>query len=346
MLLIAIGTLGPTAGRPFPVDGYRSESKQYSKIEPGFQSIPNDIPAEAKTVYIWNGYLVHLITDGFKNLADCTMLSLSNDYMREIDEGAWNGLVSLEILILSYNQLVKLRPNIFSDLRTLTELNLQNNFISEVEDRAFFGLRNLHKLNLSNNRLTEISPEMFGELTNLKQLSVERNLLVELKFNNFLGLESLEGLFLGSNRIKTIEGEAFGNLYNLNTLDLSNNTLKDLHSGMFLYLISLIYLGLDGNELSSIEEDDFLLLPRPLTLNLSNPHLPLTNMADNPWQCSNLCWLKAEEDLGLIRWGLDSSSGSTYLFKPQCTEGYWSEMSCHSDGHVTWGGKSTDREVA
>ena len=107
--------------------------------------------------------------NGFNNLIE---LNLNNTYLKEIDFIDTYKLGSLEILSLSYNNIVWLRKGVFSKLKKLKSLNLDYNRIRDLVLGTFDGLECLENLDIRSNRICVglIDEKVFEGLIYLKNL--------------------------------------------------------------------------------------------------------------------------------------------------------------------------------
>ncbi|XP_078740927.1 adhesion G protein-coupled receptor A2-like [Lampetra fluviatilis] len=101
-------------------------------------------------------------------------------------------------LILSNNQISRLRNGSFIGLNSLERLDLRNNAIVTVESGAFLGLSEIKKLDLSNNRLLCLRQEMFIGLSSLLRLNLSGNAFSSLGPRVFHELSSLKSLDFSS----------------------------------------------------------------------------------------------------------------------------------------------------
>jgi Leucine-rich repeat (LRR) protein len=102
-------------------------------------------------------------------------------------------LRNLESLDFSYNKLKELGKDTFNGLVCLDKLNLSNNQIEVIDDEAFIGTC-LGILNLSCNRIRNISENSFKGLSRVYELNVSNNELEEDKLK--LATKNLANLIL------------------------------------------------------------------------------------------------------------------------------------------------------
>lgn len=177
----------------------------------------------------------------------------------------------LELLDLSYNDIISLSDNGFSALRSLEELHLENNAISTLGDRAFVGLTALTSLNLSSNCLVALPPELFQSSRELKHLYLHNNSLSVLAPGLLEGLDQLQVLDLSYNELTSrwVKRDTFAGLVRLVVLNLANNQLTKIDNMLFKDLYTLQILNLEHNTINSIAEGAFLELKNLHALILS-----------------------------------------------------------------------------
>ncbi|KAG7299076.1 hypothetical protein JYU34_017565 [Plutella xylostella] len=181
----------------------------------------------------------------------------------------------LEVLDMSFNDLIVISDNSLSKLRSLSKLLLQNNAVSTIEDRAFGGVVNLQVLNLSSNFLTSLPPDLFADTKLLKDINLSNNTINVMPPGLFEGLEHLQILDLSRNHLTSqwINKNTFVGLLRMVILNLSRNRLVKIDRYMFQDLYSLQKLNLEHNEISTIDEHAFEELRNLHSLTLSNNKL-------------------------------------------------------------------------
>ena len=150
-------------------------------------------------------------------------LGLSGQNITSLAAGDFDGLTSLTLVFLEFNELTTLPAGVFD------------------------GLTALQYLGLGNNELTTLPAGVFDGLTALTELYLHYNELTELPAGVFDGLTALTTLDLGRNDLATLPAGVFDGLTALTTLDLTNNELATLPAGVFDGLTALTTLGLQDN---------------------------------------------------------------------------------------------------
>lgn len=200
-----------------------------------------------KTLNLTNNHLQNIKTLGFA------------DSLREQNLSVRSCNLVIEILDMSYNDLIVLTDNSLSKLRSLSKLCLQNNAISTLENGAFKGLLSLQVLNLSSNFLNTVPPDLFSDSKSLKEINFSNNTIDSLQPGLFEGLDQLQILDLSHNEltIQWITKGTFMGLLRMVILNLSYNRLIRIDRHMFQDLYSLQKLNLEHNEIASIDEHAF-----------------------------------------------------------------------------------------
>ena len=148
---------------------------------------------------------------------------------------------------LGLQNITSLAAGDFDGLTSLTLVFLEFNELTTLPAGVFDGLTSLQYLGLGNNELSTLPAGVFDELTALTELSLHYNELTELPAGVFDGLTSLTTLDLGRNSLATLPAGVFDELTALTTLHLTNNELATLPAGVFDELTALTTLGLQGN---------------------------------------------------------------------------------------------------
>ena len=114
-------------------------------------------------------------------LSSVTEISAPNCLIQSFPENIcqYSGLT---ILDLSYNQIRQLNNSNFKCLKNLSTLRLNNNLISSINSDSFSNLTNLNYLYLENNKLTDIPNFLFYKhLVNLRTIDLSSNLLTTME---------------------------------------------------------------------------------------------------------------------------------------------------------------------
>lgn len=112
--------------------------------------------------------------DSFPNLPNLKSLSLADNKIGSLDNGALDCLINLEHLNLSTNGITHIATNTFMRLSKLKELKLVSNKFQSLNFGIFNGLESLEILDLNENlQLETIDNNVFFQLKNLKFSSLK-----------------------------------------------------------------------------------------------------------------------------------------------------------------------------
>lgn len=142
-----------------------------------------------------------------------------------VEDGAFQNLIHLKVLSLSFNRLFHVPPKLPS---SLTKLFLSNAKIMTITQEDFKGLEHLTLLDLSGN-----CPRCYN--APFQCTPCEKNLSLSIHRLAFQGLTRLQYLNLSSTSLQSIPSIWFDNLTNLQELHLEfNYLLQEIASGEFL----------------------------------------------------------------------------------------------------------------
>ncbi|MEE6486147.1 hypothetical protein FKM82_014524 [Ascaphus truei] len=138
--------------------------------------IPDRIPQSTAELRLNNNEISVLESTGiFRKLPHLKKINLSNNKISEIEDGAFEGAVSVGELHLTANHLESVRSAMFRGLEGLRTLMLRNNRVSCVHNDSFTGLRNVRLLSLYDNQISTITPGAFDTLQSLSTLNLLAN---------------------------------------------------------------------------------------------------------------------------------------------------------------------------
>uniref|UniRef100_A0A7N5ZTK1 Ig-like domain-containing protein n=1 Tax=Anabas testudineus TaxID=64144 RepID=A0A7N5ZTK1_ANATE len=181
-------------------------------------------------------------------------LYLHHNKIRSIDGSQTRGLLSMETLDLSNNDITELRGHCFPPGLQIRDLYLSNNKISGL---TFQGLSSLEVLKLQRNSISKLTDGAFWDLAKMKVLHLDHNSLTEVNSGSLYGLTSLQQLFLSNNAIARINPDGWKFCQKLRELNLSYNNLTRLDEGSLAVLGDLHALRLGHNAISHITEGAF-----------------------------------------------------------------------------------------
>ncbi|OQR76227.1 leucine-rich repeat-containing protein 4B-like, partial [Tropilaelaps mercedesae] len=159
------------------------------------------------------------------------------------------GFTGLQVLNMSLNTLKALQNNQVANagLVNLQKLYLSQNQLRELQEHAFYKMNNLVELDLSHNKLGAVPTNAFKHLVNLRQLLLKGNPITVLEDSSFAHLRSLSVLELSSCKIETVARDAFAQLENLQVLKLDDNLISFISALTMAPLAKLHGISLDGN---------------------------------------------------------------------------------------------------
>ncbi|XP_078267957.1 slit homolog 3 protein-like isoform X1 [Rhinoraja longicauda] len=138
--------------------------------------IPSHLPEYTTELRLNDNELAILEATGiFKKLPNLRKINLSNNKVRDIREGAFEGASGVLELLLTGNELEMVHNRMFSGLSGLKTLMLRNNRISCVSNDTFTGLTSVRLLSLYDNRVTTITPGAFNTLHSLSTINLLAN---------------------------------------------------------------------------------------------------------------------------------------------------------------------------
>ncbi|KAJ8282146.1 hypothetical protein COCON_G00046650 [Conger conger] len=114
-------------------------------------------------------------TGTFKKLPNLRKINLSNNKLRDIREGAFDGAGAVQEVLLTGNKLQALQGRMFKGLTGLKTLMLRSNQISCVDNSTFTGLSSVRLLSLYDNRISTIAPGAFTTLHSLSTINLLSN---------------------------------------------------------------------------------------------------------------------------------------------------------------------------
>ena len=135
-----------------------------------------------------------------------------------LNEGDFDGLSSLNGLVLQHSELTTLPERVFDDLTNLRWLRLNDNGLTELPSGVFSNLTELERLYLGSNDLTTLRADLFASNSNLVTLHLNNNDLTQLPTGLFDGLSGLETLRLNENSLTTLPAGLFKDLSSIDTL--------------------------------------------------------------------------------------------------------------------------------
>ena len=202
-------------------------------------------------IHVLIGNLYLFLSPGpsaFANFTSLEVLDLSNNAIGEVALYAFDGLLSLQKLLLAGNNITSFQEKTFLHLERVTMLDMSRNPIREFQFSVFKDLFRLYKLELRETGLDEKAFVNINEMRLLDHLDVSGNSFSYLPYLMLDKLSSLSHLKIENAGVEIIDPNAFVGLRSLKTLDIAKNKLQRINREIFQPLESL-NLHLQNNQL-------------------------------------------------------------------------------------------------
>lgn len=193
-------------------------------------------------------------------------LRFSGNQIPTLQNGAFRGCRSVDVLQLTACGITRIDENAFADLPDLRELTAIDNFVQEIQENLFRSQTKLELLLMHVNRISTVHPRAFQTLVSLTQINLMLNALSTVVSGLFTNMPNLAIINLRFN-VQTIEAGAFGNLPNLQILDISQGNHRVVNANFFgTTLPRLLTLWLDGSGVFAFDRNVFNQLPNLNTM--------------------------------------------------------------------------------
>ena len=136
------------------------------------------------------------------HLAAITSLGLTDSQITALNDRDFEGLMSLQVLLLNNNPLTTLPETVFSGLMSLQYLNLDSNRLTTLPDAVFSRLTSLESLNLSNNAVDPI--ELTVSLEQVADAEFKAVIPTGAPFDMPLPIHITNGFIFGGATVLTI----------------------------------------------------------------------------------------------------------------------------------------------
>ncbi|CAL8362932.1 unnamed protein product [Lota lota] len=163
-----------------------------------------------------NNNLIDLSSQSVQTMKRLRRLSLRENVFQKVP-AVVSSLSSLEILDLSFNDLVELGCSDFVNLTSLKELYLHSNHIKKLTRCVFPNQNDLKVLRIGSNMLLELGGVFENRFEQLEFIDLTGNIIQDFSKGCFKGLESLRRLDMDQLQIHV---EVFEGLRNLQSLSL------------------------------------------------------------------------------------------------------------------------------
>nr|ACE75336.1 leucine-rich repeat protein [Glyptapanteles indiensis] len=161
---------------------------------------------------------------GLKNLEELDLSS--NLLIGPLGPNLLPSMPKLRFLTLSENELINVQQGALVGLKNLSYLSLSHNQIDVLEDHSFKYLSTLTNLDLASNRIVAVSSASLAHLENLVTLDLTHNFLRSLTADLVIPLTSLQDLKLDDNDITMVSSDVPTSKLKLKRLSLADNPLN------------------------------------------------------------------------------------------------------------------------
>ena len=243
----------------------------------------------------------------FQDLSNLTHLSLTSNHIKDIADTGLSGLGSLRLVSLADNRLTSVSEGAWDPSTNLRELILAGNRINQLNLRY---LTTLETLDISDN--AEINITSLALPAALRSLDISGLRLPGVPTQLLSSAPGLLALYLNGNNFTTIPNNALRGLKRLRILEImGNQRLKTIDEKAFVEPANLISLNISGNRgLTALPPNSLLYLRRLEVLNLTHNRFPSLSLrlgdsvsdiflSGNPWLCN--CNLQDLQTLALQR---------------------------------------------
>ena len=180
-------------------------------------------------------------------------LSLHRCSLHNLPRSTFDGLIHLQMLNISNNNISSFHNGVFHDLTSLLVLRIDNNVLTTLNMSVFQRLKSLQHLHLRGNYLHDIDGEI-SVLPSLRKIVLTDNIFTVIRTKLFRDSPMLTVIFLDSNNISNIESESFFNMTSLKALVLASNMLTYINPCRWFDNIPKIeYLFLSLNNIKNVE---------------------------------------------------------------------------------------------
>lgn len=183
-----------------------------------------------------NLHYCHLTTlpEGmFAKLSQLTLLDLSSNAIKEVQEDTFAGLFSLKYLDISHNPIGSIAVKFLCDLHMIEVLKLKNISMSSktFHKRILYcstSLKQLKYIDLSDNHIESIPNQLFDSIPNVQTLIIRNNWINFISVTAFFGASNLKYLDLSKNHLPAIQNSFCKFMYQVRYINISSNRLTHL----------------------------------------------------------------------------------------------------------------------
>jgi len=209
---------------------------------------------------------------------DVIEIDLASKRIASIDLTPLATCISLQKLVLDFNQLQSIELTPLATCTSLEFLNLDGNHLQSLDLTPLATCTSLYGLYLHGNQLQSLDLTPLATCTSLEFLNLAANQLQSLDLTSLTTCTNLKELTLHGNQIQSIDLTPLATCTSLRLLDLSENQLQSLDLIPLATCTSLQSLNLGENKLQSIDVTPLATLTTYSNLThllYDNPHLQL-----------------------------------------------------------------------
>lgn len=217
-------------------------------------------PEDQITIKVSNLGWKSLDSDSFLGYYSKNLWKLiaNHNELKALPDGVFAGAKKFKYLDVSYNQFENIESFGEAGLVALETLLISHNNIVAIGETTFRNCNHLKKLDLSSNNLATTADGTFDLIPNLEKLSMAYNSFFHLDFGTFTSLKSLELIDISNNRLHSVDFRVhvpvFRHLEHLNMESNQISAAYGLDASTFPYLsyLSLRNNSFDCNKLQDI----------------------------------------------------------------------------------------------
>uniref|UniRef100_A0A3B3UQG0 Toll-like receptor 13 n=4 Tax=Poecilia latipinna TaxID=48699 RepID=A0A3B3UQG0_9TELE len=240
----------------------------------------------------------HNFTTDLVSCAQLRELNLEDTFMDKLSKGSMQSMMQLRFLNLGYNFLTEV-PGDIRSLSTLEILIMSANDMYGLKCDDFSNTTGLKELYLNINHITKLERCITENLVNLKVLDMSNNKLKEFGDSFKISLQKLEALDISHNPIRYLETDVFQYLKSLKELKVETYHFVDVpyFSGLENIQNVTIYLHTDRTFQSLQSNND-----KPFSDVNTMKQLTLIGSSNTQWVPFNTIreMLRAYGDLGTV----------------------------------------------
>lgn len=183
-------------------------------------------------------------------------MDLSNNRIKTLTEGCFDGLTELQELNLKNNSIYHIDVGVFGDIsHRLHKLDMSQNLLVELP-MAVSRLAKIKTMDFSENQINKLYKFVLNKMVHLSKLDLSSNRLSSIDSYVFSSCPHLSELNLSNNRIDGLAQDAFEACPHFRTLDLSQNKIS-IFSGSLAFVKSLRNLNISSNNIQTFEWTEF-----------------------------------------------------------------------------------------